>query len=104
MNAADRLYKQYQSELHRLQEHCPHETLTDWMEEWWAPGHSTEREVRSCTNCNKVVQARRRCQKCTRSFLEDELKQGDGHILPVGSWFCSACHAAAVSDKSRVRG
>jgi hypothetical protein len=34
MNAAERLYEQYQRDLRRLQETCPHEQLTDWMEEW----------------------------------------------------------------------
>ncbi len=96
MNAAQRLREQYRRELQSLQEGCPHEQLTEWMEEWWAPGHSTEREVRTCANCDKVVEVRRRCRVCTRFFPESELKQGDGHTLPIGSWYCEACRAEAV--------
>jgi hypothetical protein len=44
MNAAERLYAQYQKDLQHLQETCPHEQLADWMEEWWAPGHGTGRK------------------------------------------------------------
>jgi len=101
MNAAERLYEQYQRDLRHLQETCPHEQLTDWMEEWWAPGHSTGREVKACTNCNKVVQARRQCQECSKWFLEEDLKQGDGHLLPIGSWYCETCQREA---ESRARG
>jgi hypothetical protein len=101
MNAAERLYEQYQKDLKHLQESCPHEQLTDWMEEWWAPGHSTGREVKACTNCNKVVQAQRRCQECSRWFGEEDLKQGDGRLLPIGSWRCDACHAEAESRARR---
>jgi hypothetical protein len=101
MNAAQRLYEQYQKDLKHLQETCPHEQLTDWMEEWWAPGHSTEREVRACTNCDKVLQARRKCHGCSGLFSEDELKQGDGHITPVGSWYCDVCHQKAASKAGR---
>jgi RNA polymerase subunit RPABC4/transcription elongation factor Spt4 len=95
MNAAERLYKQYQRDLKRLQETCPHEKLTDWMEEWWAPGHSTGREVKSCTHCNKVVQARRQCRECSGSFLEEDLKQGDGRLLQLGGWYCEPCYTQA---------
>jgi hypothetical protein len=44
MNAAARLYEEYQQKLKQLQgKDCPHSDETDWMEEWWAPGHSTGR-------------------------------------------------------------
>jgi hypothetical protein len=101
MNAAERLCEQYQRDLRHLQESCPHDQLTDWMEEWWAPGHSTGRKVKACTNCNKVVQARRRCQGCSGVFLEQHLKQGDGHLLPIGSWYCEACRKEAESRATR---
>jgi len=95
MNAAERLYEQYRRELQRLQETCPHERLTDWMEEWWAPGHSTGREVQACTECNKTVRARRRCYGCSRLLLEEELQPRDGRLRPVGSWYCETCRKGA---------
>ena len=101
MNAAEQLYEQYQRDLARLQESCPHEQLTDWTEEWWAHGHSTGREVRSCTRCNKVVQARRLCQECFDRFLEEELLQGDGRLLQLGGWYCEPCYTQAQSRARR---
>jgi hypothetical protein len=97
MSAAERLYEQYQRDLKRLQDNCPHEQLTDWMEEWWAPGHATERMVRACTNCNKVVQAKRHCQVCLGEFPEEELKEGDGRFLPLGGWYCAACYPGELT-------
>jgi hypothetical protein len=97
MNAAERLYAQYQKDLQHLQETCPHEQLTDWMEEWWAPGHGTGRKVRACTNCNKVLQATRRCRVCLGEFLEEQLKEGDGRVLPVGGSYCDACYRSELS-------
>ena len=97
MSAAQKLHEQYQRELRQLQETCPHAQITDWIEEWWAPGHDTGREVRTCTNCEKFVQARRQCRKCGNPFLENELIEGDGRALPMGGWYCAACHVAALS-------
>jgi hypothetical protein len=97
MNAAERLYEEYQRSLKHLQETCPHEQLTDWVQEWWAPGHSTGRKVRVCANCNKVVQAKRPCQTCRGEFLEQELKEGDGRFLPIGGRYCEACYRSELS-------
>jgi hypothetical protein len=94
MNAAERLHKKYQKDLRHLQQTCRHKKLTDWIEEWWAPGHSTGRRVKVCTSCNKVMQAQRACRVCSSWHLEDELKEGDGQVLPLGSWYCETCHTA----------
>ena len=85
MNAAEKLYQQYQWDLKQLQDTCPHKQLTDWVEEWWAPGHSTGRRVRACANCNLVLLAERACSRCGKEFLEEELQEGDGRHLPLGS-------------------
>ena len=91
MNAAQRLYDQYQRQLKDLQTSCPHQKSTEWMEEWWAPGHSTGRQVKACTDCNLVIQSRRKCYRCMNWFPEGDLKQGDGGTFPVGGWLCEAC-------------
>jgi hypothetical protein len=49
----------------------------------------------------RVVRARRQCQECFGLFLEEELKQGDGRLLPIGSWYCEACHTEAESKARR---
>lgn len=100
MNAAERLYDQYQRELKRLQETCPHKELSEWVEEWWALGHSTGRTVKTCTNCNKVIQAKRRCCVCHEEYLEHELQEGDGKCLPVGARYCENCFRSELSKRA----
>lgn len=97
MNAAARLYEEYQQKLKQLQDKdCPHSEETDWMEEWWAPGHRTGRKVKVCANCNKVMQATRHCDGCGQEFPEDELQQGDGRTRPLGSRHCAICTSSAI--------
>jgi hypothetical protein len=92
MNAAARLYEDYQQRLKQLQDKdCLHTEETDWMEEWWAPGHSTGRKVKVCANCNKVMQAKRSCDDCGKEFLEEELQEGDGQTRPIGRRYCVSC-------------
>jgi hypothetical protein len=97
MNAAEKLHDEYQRKLKLLQETCPHEKRSDWIEEWWAPGYSTDRKVKVCANCNKVLQAKRCCQICQQEFPEEELQTGDGRSLPFGSKYCAACYRAELS-------
>jgi hypothetical protein len=101
MNAAERLYKEYKRKLKHLQETCPHSEQTDWLEEWWAPGHSSDRKVKTCANCNKVLQAKRCCRSCSKEFVEAELKEGNGRALPAGAWYCTACFCRELT-KAKV--
>lgn len=104
MNAADKLRKEYERKLKELQEACLHEKRSAWIEEWWAPGHSTGRKVKVCKNCNKVVEAKRCCQACLKEFPEEELRSGDGKSLPFGSRYCATCYEAELSAaKERQR-
>jgi hypothetical protein len=96
MKEAKKLHEEYQKKLKHLQQTCPHEKQSDWMEEWWAPGHSTGRMVKVCSNCNKVLQAKRPCHDCRKECPEKDLRAGDGHILPYGAYYCEACHASAL--------
>lgn len=93
MNAAQRLYEQYQQDLKRLQDTCPHERMTDWLDEMWAPAHGTGRQVRTCVVCDLVIQARRKCHGCENWFLEKDLTQGD-RAVPMGAWYCDTCYQA----------
>lgn len=103
MNAAERLHAEYQRKLKHLQETCPHEKLTDWKEEWWAPGHPTGRLVRSCANCNKIVKTKRTCDVCRKEFPESELKEGDGHLLPLNRRYCPGCYPEARHKAMQVQ-
>jgi hypothetical protein len=55
MSDFDRLKARQEKEILALQKRCPHKK-TEWMDEWWALGHSTGRRVRCCLNCNKKVE------------------------------------------------
>ena len=48
--------ERHKKDIEALRTECKHEKLTDWMEEWWAPGHSTGRKVKVCEFCEKVME------------------------------------------------
>ena len=39
-----------------LRQSCPHNIMSEWMDEWWGIGHSTGNVVRICEFCEKVVE------------------------------------------------
>lgn len=55
MFTAQQLRQKHKEELETLQANCPHMKVTDWMDQWWAPGHSTGNLVRVCYDCEKVM-------------------------------------------------
>jgi len=55
MNKAKELYAKYEADLKELQENCPHTEESDWMNEYWAPGHSSNFRVKTCKECGKIV-------------------------------------------------
>lgn len=58
MKTQKQLYEKYLSDLTELQNRCMHSKIYDWMEQQWAPGHSTGKEVRVCENCGAIVESR----------------------------------------------
>jgi hypothetical protein len=59
MNAAKRLYAEYEEKWKQLRETCPHAEWTDWMDGLYGPCHSTGNEVRLCANCELVLDRRK---------------------------------------------
>jgi RNA polymerase subunit RPABC4/transcription elongation factor Spt4 len=57
----------HKQEVKTLQDSCPHEKVSDFMDEWWGPGHLTGRRVKCCKKCGKVVESLRWCQTCKGS-------------------------------------
>ena len=51
MSAIDEMRARHKEEIEYLQQHCNHQYLSDWMEEQYAVGHSSFREVRICNDC-----------------------------------------------------
>ena len=58
MKTFKQLQEQFDRDVKELRTSCKHEDVSDWIEEQWAPGHSSGREVQVCNICNKVVGAR----------------------------------------------
>ncbi len=55
MKSYKELEEEFDNEVAAVQEKCPHEE-TEWMEQWWAVGHSTGYKVKMCKFCNKIVE------------------------------------------------
>jgi len=53
---AQELLDKYESDLKQLQEVCKHEDVTDFIDEWWAPAHSTGAKVKTCNICWKTIE------------------------------------------------
>ena len=100
MNKAEALRRQYEADLACLQETCPHTELSEFMGEWWAPGHSTGRSVQVCKECDKVVHSRQRCWNCLEYSYDDQGFSGDGHKHAYGGHWCSE----ACADEAEARG
>lgn len=61
------LQKEFDKKVKELQKTCKHPKISDWMEIWWAIGHSTGNECRCCKFCNFQTHTRgveSVCPKC----------------------------------------
>ena len=65
--------ERHKKDIEALRESCKHEKLTDWIEEQWAPGHSTGRKVKVCKYCEKVMDESRR----------NNGNEGEDFLLPL---------------------
>ncbi len=57
MLTAKEIRKKCDEEIKKLQEVCDH-SENEWMNEYWAPAHSTGRIVRACTICEKTLEVK----------------------------------------------
>jgi hypothetical protein len=53
MTTYNELKEDFERKVEHLQAVCKHKNVSGWMEEWWAPGHSTGNSVKYCDDCNK---------------------------------------------------
>ena len=58
MSKIDNLRKKHKKEIEDLQKRCKHKKVTDWLDEYWAPGHSSFRQVKICSECGKTTETR----------------------------------------------
>lgn len=55
MKTYKQLEKEFQDKVNELQSKCKHKKLSEWMECYWAPGHSSGTSSRICLICQKKV-------------------------------------------------
>mgnify|MGYP001600949735 CR=1 FL=1 len=60
LSEATKLHQSYLDELHVLQESCTHEVVSEWSREHLGFGRLSNRDVRMCWNCWKIVEQRLR--------------------------------------------
>ena len=64
--------------------------LTEWLEECWAPLHTTGYQIRLCTNCDQIVHRKTSCWLCHQEITDNHIHKGDGRNVPAAN-YCQAC-------------
>ena len=49
------LREKHKKEIEEFQNKCKHPEISSWIDEWWAPGHSSGRQVKLCNICEKII-------------------------------------------------
>lgn len=90
METIKEMRERHKREIAELQAKCPHQEVSDWVQEYWAPAHSTMFQVKVCQACGKVVGRRTKCRKCGK--IVEDYKAGIGtHSRPGGTYYCLDC-------------
>jgi len=55
MSEYKKLKEKFEQDVKELQENCPHKVLSEPIEVYWAPGHSSGYSSRFCECCNKQM-------------------------------------------------
>jgi len=79
----DRAFKEA---VETLRATCTHDDVSDWMEEYWAAGHSTCCSIKVCASCEVVVERRGTHTVFTESSQGDleEIKPESFHYKMYG--------------------
>jgi hypothetical protein len=99
MSERKRLYDEYEKKLKQLQDECKHHQLNDWVDEWFAIGHSTGFMVKECVICGRIIHRQTSCFKCGMIITDDQIHKGDGKTLPLGASYCEVCVNQAKKTK-----
>ena len=92
METYESLREEFERKVRALRERCGHRKVSGWVEEWWAPGHSTGFEVKVCEICREVVAKRTGCHRCGTMLEEMEFIYGDeADYRPINEIYCRSC-------------
>ena len=56
MSTYDELKNEFDENVKKLRAECTHPDISDWIDEYWAPAHSTGYKVKICNICKKEVE------------------------------------------------
>ena len=89
MTTYKQLKRKFEKDVLELKKNCKHKQLSNWKNEWWAIGHSTGFEVRSCKKCSDIIKRRTPCNKCSK--ITEKFINGDGRRRAWGEQLCPEC-------------
>ena len=90
MSEISEMRKRHEIEIKKLQDDCLHEIVSRWMDECWAPAHSSGFQVKYCLNCEKSMVRRTSCRIC--GIVTENYKPGLGtKSRPFGVYYCEKC-------------
>lgn len=56
LSELEKLEAEFEANKKKLQDSCPHPEKSEWIEHWWAPGHSSGFCVKMCKRCGKILE------------------------------------------------
>ena len=100
METYKELEEEFDKKVEDLQSKCKHESVSEWMDEWWAIMHSTGWTIKRCNICNKVVARKTICSSCEKVLIKDV-----DVIKEVGGVsYCEKCAPKAeTGEKERLK-
>ncbi len=66
------LKEEFESDLNDLQNQCSHNSVSNWMEHFWAAGHYSGFQVKQCNDCWKIIKYKTNCIACRKQIFTDE--------------------------------
>lgn len=94
MKTAKQLRDKFEKDLEELRKKCKHSKKSDWMEQHWAPGHSTGSVVKICEICEEVVESK-------PGFISFEVIVGENGVSKVEQSIKFAKEEKNKVDKSK---
>jgi hypothetical protein len=74
MTKIEEINERHKKEIEELRSNCKHKSLSDWIEEYWAPGHTTGFQVRVCNECGEIVKRSHiRCECMNKKYYKGDI-------------------------------
>lgn len=85
----EEIQERHKKEIEELQRKCKHpkKMHSDWLSEYWAPGHMSDFQVMICRHCGKEINRKAWCQKCGKELTDYKWKELYGCMK-----YCSKCY------------